>query len=332
MEWCSFVRDRAATRAVLAWFLLVLAIAGVPTTGRTEEVLRVTLLGTGSPIPSPNRFSAATLVEAGDQKLLFDVGRGATIRLYQLGIPLGQVSTVFFTHYHSDHTVGLPDLWLSGWLPEPHARRTAPLRVIGPTGARELTDNLARAYAADIRIRVADQKLSTEGVTFQTEEFEREGVVYDQAGVRVIAIEVDHGDDIKPAFGYRVEYAGRSVVISGDTKFSENLVRHSRGADVIVHEVGAVRPEIANEPSIRLIMAHHTSPQEVGRTFSEARPRLGVYTHLVLLARPGFPPLTPEELIAQTRETYDGPLEVGSDLMRFEIREGGVTVQRPQAR
>jgi glyoxylase-like metal-dependent hydrolase (beta-lactamase superfamily II) len=117
-----------------AFGLILAAILGLAFSGAVQAAndnFRVTLLGTGSPDPDPNRFSASTLIEAGDQKLLIDVGRGATIRLYQLHVPLSKIDVVFFTHYHSDHTIGLPDLLLTGWLPPPsYAHRTAPLHVM----------------------------------------------------------------------------------------------------------------------------------------------------------------------------------------------------------
>ena len=96
---------------------------------------RVTLLGTGVPIPSPDRFGPSTLVEAGDQKFLIDAGRGATIRLYQLKIPIGRIDAQLLTHYHSDHTSCLPDVWLTGWLESHFGTRKTPYKVIGPTGA-----------------------------------------------------------------------------------------------------------------------------------------------------------------------------------------------------
>ena len=162
---------------------------------------RVTLLGTGVPIPSPDRFGPCTLVEAGDQKFLIDAGRGATIRLYQLKLPIGRIDVQFLTHYHSDHTSGVPDVWLTGWLESHFGTRKTPYRVIGPTGARELIENLERAYALDIKIRVADEKLPLSGIATDVTEFDRDGVVYEKNGVKVIAFEVDHGDVIKPCYG-----------------------------------------------------------------------------------------------------------------------------------
>jgi ribonuclease Z len=279
----------------------------------------VTLLGTGTPIPLPDRFGPSTLVEAGGQKLLFDAGRGASIRLNQLEVPIGSIDALLLTHFHSDHTVGIPDVWLTGWLESYFGTRTSPLRVIGPTGAATLMRHLEQAYALDISIRIEDEKLPPRGAAIDVSEFDSDGVVYESEGVRVIAFEVDHGDTIKPAYGYRVEYGGRSVVISGDTRFNQNVIKYGTGADLLIHEVAIARPELLAEPFIQRIMAHHTTPSEAGVVFAQTRPKLATYTHLVFLASKTVPRATIADLIAQTRLNYDGPLEVGEDLMRFEI-------------
>jgi len=291
---------------------------------------RVTLLGTGVPTPRPERFGPSTLVEAGDQKLLIDAGRGATIRLYQLGVPLGRIDALLLTHYHSDHTSGIPDVWLTGWLGSHYARRTRPLRVVGPVGAKALMSNLEKAYAADIKIRIADEKLPPAGVAVEVEEFDADGVVHERNGVKVIAFEVDHGDVIKPAYGYRIEYGGRSAVISGDTRFNENVIKHGAGADLLVHEVAAAAPEMMQESHIQRIMAHHTTAREAGTVFARTRPKLAAFTHLVLLGSDHIAPPTFDHLLAETRQAYDGPLVVGEDLMTFEIGET-VTVCRREA-
>jgi ribonuclease Z len=261
----------------------------------------------------------APLVEAGDLKLLIDAGRGATIRLSQLGIAIGRVDALLLTHFHSDHTIGIPDIWLTGWLESHFGTRTTPFRVIGPSGAKMLMENLERAYALDIKIRIADEKLPPAGVAVAVEEFDRDGVVYEKDGLKVIAFEVDHGDVIKPAYGYRVEYAGRVAVISGDTRYNENVIRYSAGADLLVHEVAIAPPELKSEAYIRRIVAHHVTPREAGRVFAKAKPKLAAYTHVVMLASEQVPPPTLEDILTETRETYLGPLVVGEDLMSFEI-------------
>jgi ribonuclease Z len=292
---------------------------------------RVTLLGTGVPTPRPDRFGPSTLVEAGDQKVLIDAGRGATIRLYQLGVPLGRLDALLLTHYHSDHTSGIPDVWLTGWLQSHYATRREPFRVLGPVGAKALMSHLEKAYAADIKIRIADEKLPPAGVAVAVEEFDQDGIIYEKGGLKVIAFEVDHGDVIKPAYGYRFEYAGRAAVISGDTRYNENVIRYSAGADLLVHEVAAARPDLMREAYIQRIVAHHVTPREAGRVFAKAEPKLAAYTHLVMLASEQVPPPTLEDIVAETRETYRGPLVVGEDLMFFEIGDT-VSVKRFEVR
>jgi ribonuclease Z len=288
---------------------------------------RVTLLGTGVPIPSPDRFGPCTLVEAGDQKFLIDAGRGATIRLYQLKLPIGRIDVQLLTHYHSDHTSGLPDVWLTGWLESYFGTRKAPYRVIGPTGARELIENLERAYALDIKIRVADEKLPLSGIATNVTEFDCDGTVYEQNGVRVTAFEVDHGVVIKPCYGYRFEYGGRVAVFSSDTRYNQNVIKYGAGADLLVHEVASARPELMKEAYIQRIIGHHTTPREAGLVFAQTKPKLAAFTHILQLGGEGIPSPTIEDIVAETRTTYSGPLVVGEDLMAFEIGET-VSVRR----
>jgi ribonuclease Z len=305
-------------RTALACFLASLALAS-----QAQTDFKVTLLGTASPTPRPDRFGPSTLVEAGDQKLLFDAGRGVPIRLRQIGVPLGRIDVLFITHYHSDHVSGVPDVWLTGWLSPPYGRRTAPFRVIGPVGAKNLMSNLERAYALDVKIRLEDEKLPAEGVAIAAEEFDKDGVVYEKNGVKVTAFAVEHGAAIKPAVGYRVDYKGRSVTFSGDTRYDENVVKHATGTDLLIHEVGSARPELmAASVPVQRIIAHHTTPREAGQVFSRAKPKLAVYAHIVLLSSEKIPEPTLDDVVAETRLTYSGPLVVGEDLMSFEIGEG----------
>jgi ribonuclease Z len=282
---------------------------------------RVTLLGTGVPIPRPNRFGPSTLVEAGDHTVLIDAGRGATIRLFQIGVPIGRIDALLLTHFHSDHTVGIPDLWLTGWLSSYFGNRRRPFNVIGPLGTAKLMHHLEAAYAQDIEIRVEDEKLAREHAAITVKEFDGDGVVYQAGDLRVLAFTVDHGDAIKPAYGYHIEYRGRVAVISGDTRYNVNVLRYGAGADLLVHEVAMARPELLGEVYIQRILNHHTSPQDAGRVFAQTKPKVAAFTHLVMLASKTVTEPGIEELIAATRETYSGPLIVGEDLLSFDIGE-----------
>ena len=150
-------------------------------------------------------------------------------------------------------------------------------------------------------------------------EFAEDGVVYQAGGLRVIAFTVDHGDAIKPAYGYRIDY--REPRRRHLRRYPLQRERHPPrpGADLLVHEVAMARPELLGEPHIQRIVNHHTSPQEAGRVFASARPKLAAFTHLVMLASETVDAPSIDELIAATRETYAGPLEVGEALMSFLV-------------
>jgi ribonuclease Z len=301
----------------LCWLF---ALANVAPASSQSDPIIVTLLGTGTPDPRIDRFGPSTLVEAGGQKLLFDVGRGATIRLQQIGVSLGQLNGVFITHLHSDHTNGIPDLWLTGWLP-PHGARRTPFRIWGPKGTANMMHSLEKAYQADLDFRMADEKLPREGIAIAVSEFDADSVVFAEAGVTVTAFQVDHGKYIEPAYGYKIVYGKRSIVISGDTRYCENVIAHAKGADLLLHEVAMAPADIASLPQIKRILDHHTLPADAGRVFAQARPRIGVFTHLALLPDAKGVRPSGDAVIAETRKTYDGPLELGEDLMRIVVAD-----------
>ena len=308
------------------FFLMGIAALSIMLPQGQAQSLRVTLLGTGSPQPRMDRFGPSTLVEAGEEKLLFDAGRGAAQRLFQIQVPFRSVTALFLTHLHSDHVVGIPDFWLSGWI----YGRNSPLRIWGPAGTRDMMAYLEKAFEFDIRIRRDVEKTTPpEGVPLVTTET-GEGIVYERNGVKVTAFLVDHAQ-VKPAFGYRIDYAGRSVVLSGDTRYSENLIRSAAGADVVIHEVAstevflATRGRALTPEQLQAILDHHLTPEQAGEVFTRVKPKLAVYSHIVPASA------TAEHLIAPTRRTYSGPLEVGEDLMVIEVGET-VQVRRPSTR
>ena len=281
-----------------------------------DDVLKITLLGTGIPNAQINAFGTSTLIEAGAQKLLIDCGRGTAIRLSQLGLGVGHIDRIILSHYHSDHYAGLFDIVMTGSIPQKFGGRMGPLHVHGPPGIDRIAEGAWIATGPDRDIRVADNEIDPEHMRIIPHEYE-EGVVYDEGGLVVRAIRVDHGDFIDIAYGFRVEYAGRVFVHSHDTRYNENLIAQAQGADVFVHEVAAARPEIqAVNPAIKLVMAHPASPAEVGRVFAQTRPKLALLTHLVLL---NPDPVSVDEVMSEIATEYDGTVMVAEDLMRFEL-------------
>jgi len=271
---------------------------------RAQE-LKVTLIGTGFVTPAMDRFGPSTLVQAGDTYLLVDCGRGALQRLFQQNAPLKDIDKVFFTHFHSDHSVGFPDFWLTGWM---RGRANIPLNVWGPAGTKAMMDSLAKAFENDVNLRrdatnEAGAKIISNDIA--------EGVVYERNGVKVTAFNVDHGP-IKPAIGYRIDYRGRSVVLSGDTTASDNLIRFAQGTDVLIHEVSTTPGPI------------HTTPEQAADVFTKVKPKLAVYSHIILGATD-----TAAELLRRTRRSYEGAVEVGEDLTIIEIGNS-VQIRKPR--
>lgn len=309
-----------STRSYLIVGVTLLALT---TSSVVGQEIKVTLLGTGAPPPSMERFGPSILVEAAGQKYLFDAGRGALQRLNQIKVRWQDVDGVFLTHLHSDHVVGFPDLWLTGWLVG--GGRNRPLHVWGPLGTQSMMSHLEQAYSFDIRIRQKDDRAANEGIKVLSQDI-GEGVILDGNGLKITAFEVDHRP-VAPAFGYRVDYRGRSVVLSGDTRVSQNLIRHAQGVDLLIHEVASpetfqatgVSPERA-----KTVIDHHVTPEQAGEVFDKTRPRLAVYSHIVQ------PIATEQQLLPQTRKTYAGRVEIGEDLMVIEVGEQ-MEVRRPRS-
>ena len=271
--------------------------------------MRATLLGTGAPPPNPVRRGPATLMSHDASRFLVDAGSGVGVRLVEAGVPPYDWPPVFITHHHSDHTIDLGHLIVTRWI----VGQNAPLEVFGPAGTRRQVDKLLDYLNWDIEVRRAHMH-GRRPPSVEVTEIE-EGRVLERDGVTVSAFLVEH-DPVKPAFGYRFEGGGRSVVISGDTRPCENLVRWSAGVDCLIHECCDMTktswyPECGwptVEDKIRDLQAYHTAPHDIGRIASDARARRLVISHLM-------PRSIPSELAAAASAQYEGTVLVGEDLM-----------------
>jgi len=285
------------------------------------DSIKVTLLGTGTPQLNPRRMSYSTLIEAGDEVLLFDAGRAAMLQAKKSGANLKKLNKLFLTHLHSDHVVGIPDVWLTGFL-APSFRAT-PMYVWGPAGVDGLTAGLRQAYDVDVKLRVAQYGGNrAAGMEFETTQV-HDGFVYESNGVRVTAFEVQHtGPDT--AYGYKIEYAGRSVVLSGDTVYSENVAKHAEGVDLLVHQVGyAPKEAIEQNKVVARIILLHTQPERLAEILNLAKPKQTVLSHIVVFGPKG-PDLSPEgeeNMVEVLRQHYSGPVTLGQDMMAFEVGE-----------
>lgn len=281
-----------------------------------EGAIRVTLLGTGGPELTPDRAGMATEIDVGGTPLLFDAGRNVLQRLYETRIGPEAVMNIFLTHLHSDHIEGLPGLWITPWF---LLGRTTPLHVWGPPGTAAMIAGMRAMYAHDLagRVNAFNQAAALD---IQVTEI-APGVVYrggtSRGGVVVTAFAVEH-DDGDPAFGYRITYGERSVVLSGDTRPTPTLTTAARGADLLIQNVAALGPILAAMPEMAGVTRKLTTPEQAAALFAEARPRLAVYSHIVKKDLPGRS--GDRTVIARTRAAgYRGPLVMGRDGMTILV-------------
>ena len=297
--------------AAMITALIVLAVASAHA---DDPEMRVTLLGTAGPEYFPDRMGISTLVEANSELLLFDAGRGVNQRLYQSRVNPKDIAKIFITHLHNDHFEGLPALWMTPWF---LLGRDHGFELWGPEGTEQMVQGMRLMFGHDLKARV-NQFNPIETLVIRTHIIS-DGVVYEKNGVKVIAFPVEHADG-NPAFGYRVDWNGRRVVLSGDTTLNENVVKHATGVDLIVHNVIAFSDRLSRLPEMKGVLAKLTTPEQAAEVFQRAKPKLAVYSHLVtkeLQGRKGE-----ELIIARTRAAgYNGPLLIGVDRMAFEITD-----------
>ena len=273
--------------------------------------IAVLLLGTGFPRPDPNHAGAATAVIVGNHWFLVDAGRGATMRIAATQMKYEEMRAVFITHLHSDHIGGLPDLFATSWL---FGRNEKPMELFGPAGIEKLASAMLQFYEADIHIRrdLTESKPAG-GATFRVHVV-KEGVVYKDDDVTVTAFLEDHRP-VVPAFGYKFEAAGKTIVISGDTRPNANLVKYAKDADVLVQE--AYLPEHFDKFDDREVAAklkhYHTSAEEAGQIARDANVKKLVITHVI----PAGEDETFRERIAKA---YKGPVVIGKDLDRIDVK------------
>ncbi len=297
----------------------------------TDGQLHVVMCGTGSPITDANRASACVAVVAGGEVVLIDTGPGAWRQVALNKVPAQNVSAILLTHFHSDHIGDLGEAITQTWL----AGRAKPLEVYGPPGVERVVAGFAQAYGLDVDYRIAhhtEQLLPRAASGAVAREVKLKApddaaIVFERNGLKVIAFKVEH-DPVKPAYGYRLDYRGRSAVISGDTTKNANVVRHATGADLLIHEVLAKDVLTIASSSLeragdkrratltRDIMDYHTSPVEAAEVAAAAKVETLVFTHMV---PPINPPVTEQMFLRGVADVFKGKVVIAKDGLRFDL-------------
>lgn len=307
-----------------------------------DDGLHLILCGTGSPLPNPDRAGPCNLVIAGDQAFVVDIGEGGSRNINLIGFDITTLDALLLTHYHSDHVDGIGPLALMYWTQN---ASTAPLPVIGPQGLERLVNGFNEAYALDHAYRIAHHGVEIvpeTGGGLAANPFEITDspvTVLERDGLTITAFVVDH-DPVVPAVGYRFDYKGRSVVISGDAARSPMLEEAAKGADILVHD--ALQPRLVSNMTTALdkagntniatitrdILDYHASPEDAANSAQTAGAKMLVLSHLV-------PPI-PNAFIypaflGDAPDMFDGEIVVGEDGMVFSLPPQGEAINRSEA-
>lgn len=274
-------------------------------------VIEVVLLGTGSPLPDPDRAGPSTLVVADEIRLLVDAGRGVLMRAAAVGVSAAAIDAVLITHLHSDHITDLNDVITSRWVT---SFSPSPLTVIGPPGTRDVTDGILAMLGHDINYRLAHHEDLTWQPPVEVHEVSA-GVCFTKDDVTVTVAPTDHRP-VEPSVGYRVQQGDRSVVVAGDTVPCATLDALCAGTDAIVHT--AIRADVIETiPLQRLqdVTDYHSSVEQVAQTAARAGASTLILTHYV----PALTPADEPEWRARAAAHFSGRIELGNDLLRVEV-------------
>jgi len=317
--------------AIVNWLDAIIPLRSASQTPKESTTrTKVVLLGTGTPIPDPDRSGPATAIVVDDRAYLIDFGPGVVRRAeaaaLKRDIPAvepGNLKVAFVTHLHSDHTAGYSDLILGGWT----SGRTVPLEVYGPTGLQSMTEHILQAYRVDIETRTnpdGNQRRFPDGWKVNAHEI-KSGVIYKDEKVTVTAFATKHAME---SYGYRFETPDRTIVISGDTNPVEETIKACNGCDVLIHEAQPLELLAKMPESIQSFVAkYHTTTEQLAELAKKAKPKLLVIYHTVSFP-PGIAPprllppkgsadalyASPEMLEKEIGSRYSGKFVIGRDL------------------
>ncbi|MFZ6800146.1 MBL fold metallo-hydrolase [Undibacterium sp. Di24W] len=281
--------------------------------------MRLILLGTaGGPTPKKNRAAPAQMIMTNDEAYLIDCGNGVAQQVVKAGIKLSAIRHVFLTHHHSDHNADYGNLMLLAWAADLNHR----IDTYGPPPIKRMTQQFLALNDYDIQTRIHDEGRRPLKQLIHSHELRHDGVVMQNERMKVSAARVVH-PPVTPAFAYRFDHQDKSIVISGDTTYSDNLVRLAHGADVLVHEImhtASLDQLLATEPNATRLKEHllasHSTAEQVGRVATRAKVKKLVLSHFV---PGGYPYLDDKLWLDAVRPYFDGEIIVGSDLMEIQI-------------
>lgn len=283
--------------------------------GGVQAETRVIMLGTGTPVPSAERAGSGLAVIHDGEAYLFDAGHGTVQRAIQAWKTMDapelnphMIKHVFLSHLHSDHTMDYSELAATYWW-----RREARLNAYGPKGLQDMTDGYYDMQKTDISLRTDGIQPINDKTMYRVavHEIPKDSIIFNKNGITVEAFSVDHGD-IEPAYGYKITTPDKSIIFSGDTSYSENLIKKSKGADILIHEVVSEEGWNALPSDWKAYHgAAHTLTSELAKVANKAKPDLLVLTHVLHFGAPI------ETAYSEVKELYDGEVVLAKDLDEY---------------
>jgi ribonuclease Z len=276
------------------------------------DIIKVTILGSGTPRVNIDRFSQSILIEHKNDKFLFDAGRGALLRLNQSRILPNEIENIFFTHLHSDHILGFSDILMTGWV----YHRQKPLNIFGPPGTINFVDSTIKSFEEDIKVRsLPPESLNVENLKSNIEII-YDDFIYKKNGLTIETFAVKH-EPFTYAFGFKIFNSKYCMVISGDTTYSEKVIEKTKNCDLLIHEIAhASEHTLEKYPKAKGVISYHTDASQVSKIINTVKPRLTILNHVLSLDGS-----SDEQILNEIKKNTKHKVLIAKDLMTIDLKD-----------
>ena len=276
------------------------------------DIIKVTILGSGTPRVNIDRFSQSILIEHKNDKFLFDTGRGALLRLNQSRILPNEIENIFFTHLHSDHILGFSDILMTGWV----YHRQKPLNIFGPPGTINFVDSTIKSFEEDIKVRsLPPESLNVENLKSNIEII-YDDFIYKKNGLIIETFAVKH-EPFTYAFGFKIFNSKYCMVISGDTTYSDRVIEKTKNCDLLIHEIAhASEHTLEKYPKAKGVISYHTDAFQVSKIINTVKPRLTILNHVLSLDGS-----SDEQILNEIKKNTKHKVLIAKDLMTIDLKD-----------
>ena len=282
------------------FFILILFFSNVS----ANELLNITFLGTGTPRPNINKLGPSVLIKVKNEEIMLDVGRGTTLRLNQIGNNYSKINNIYISHLHFDHIVGVPDFWLTSNL----WQKKTDTNIFGPVGIKNFCKGLRQSYEKDFEYRYSGNTHSK----IICHNYSEKKIIKNNF-LEVKIFKNNHGH-IENSHGFKIIYNNKSIVYSGDTTYSKEVVKNAKNCDILIHEVIATSKKMRdNNKKLRSVISTHTTISQLSKILNESNPKLTILNHALLFG------VSEKFVLNEIKESYDGKVIFSKDMMSVDL-------------